>query len=274
MRFFSNLGTLVLDDNQITAHTKFPKLPKLYYLWVNKNKIDNLSIFIDKLVFACPELRHLSLLGNDACPNYMNGGTPKQYRDYRLYVISRLKKIDYIDASAVTHEERTASQSLYGSLPLNTTDNLKTQNEIDEEKLKKILDLENQRSKKIEQFVLSEKDARRKKRRNKIKQVGDSDRLSDVQIKEPRTHDDDVNEESIDSGSTIANIEEPLIESRNLELDNEDNETDEVTTKSTEPPPNNFHNDLMAHILKRGQMTNPKDEEESEDSLECKVQAY
>jgi Leucine-rich repeat (LRR) protein len=80
---FIHLELLVLDSNRITDHTKIPRMEKLHTLWVNKNHIANLAIFIDKLVEFAPNLKFLSMLNNDACPNYFNGGTLKQYTDYR-----------------------------------------------------------------------------------------------------------------------------------------------------------------------------------------------
>jgi hypothetical protein len=65
-----------------------------------------------------PDLNHLSMLNNDACPNYFNGGTLKQYRglnqrytqliisDYRLYVINRLQSLAILDDQPVTEEEK------------------------------------------------------------------------------------------------------------------------------------------------------------------------
>jgi hypothetical protein len=80
---FLQLEVLVLDSNKITDHTKLPRMEKLHTLWVNRNQITNLAIFIDKLVEFTPNLKFLSMLGNDACPNYFNGGSLKQYKDYR-----------------------------------------------------------------------------------------------------------------------------------------------------------------------------------------------
>ena len=83
LRDFVKLETLVLDGNKLTSHSKIPRLPALKTLWVNKNRIGNLSIFIDQLVEAVPNLRYLSMMNNDACPNFFNGGSLKQYQDYR-----------------------------------------------------------------------------------------------------------------------------------------------------------------------------------------------
>lgn len=92
---FPRLELVVLDSNRISSDTKFPRLPTLHTLWLNKNKvrlygiamralqIENLAVLVDKLVASTPNLRHLSLLQNEACPNYFTGGTAGQYRDYR-----------------------------------------------------------------------------------------------------------------------------------------------------------------------------------------------
>jgi microcompartment protein CcmK/EutM len=116
IRQFTKLETLVLDSNEITSHTKFPPLPSLRTLWVNRNKITNLAAFISQLVASVPNLRYLSMLNNTACPNYLNGGSLKQYRDYRLYVISRLRNLDTLDDKPVTDEEKSEAVRLYGGL--------------------------------------------------------------------------------------------------------------------------------------------------------------
>lgn len=87
-----DLEELILDDNKITSHTKFPHMPKLQNLWVNRNQINSLTFFIDKLEASCPSLIMLSMLNNEACPNYFNSGTPAQYQDYRFVKIIKTKK--------------------------------------------------------------------------------------------------------------------------------------------------------------------------------------
>jgi len=116
LRDFVHMHTLILDNNHITSGTKFPKLPNLRTLWVNKNNITNLSIFIDSLVASTPGLHYLSMLGNEACPNYFNGGSLKQYQDYRKYVVSRLRSLTQLDSEPVTEEERREALRLYGDL--------------------------------------------------------------------------------------------------------------------------------------------------------------
>lgn len=89
LRDLVGLEELILDDNKITSHTKFPSLPKLQNLWVNRNGITSLTFFIDKIVASYPDLIMLSMLNNEACPNYFNSGTPAEYQDYRCGLKSR-----------------------------------------------------------------------------------------------------------------------------------------------------------------------------------------
>jgi len=117
LKGFIKLQTLVLDNNEITSHSKIPNLPELHTLWVNKNKISNLSLFIEKVAIACPNLRFLSMLNNEACPNYFNSGTLKQYQDYRQFVISRLKNIKTLDSEEIASQEVNKASEVYGVLP-------------------------------------------------------------------------------------------------------------------------------------------------------------
>lgn len=112
---FSNLETLILDKNQIQSKFLIPCMEKLKTLWVNHNNIQNLVVFIENLQMFCPNLRYLSMLNNKAAPSYFNGGSLIEYNDFRLYVISRLKKLENIDANEITAEERMQSQAIYGT---------------------------------------------------------------------------------------------------------------------------------------------------------------
>ena len=73
-------------------------------------------MFVDKLVSATPNLRYLSMLGNEACPNFLNNGTLAQYNDYRKYTIHRLRTLTQLDADPVTEKERAEAVRLYGAL--------------------------------------------------------------------------------------------------------------------------------------------------------------
>jgi len=149
LRDLVDLEELILDDNKITSHTKFPPLQKLQNLWVNRNQITSLTFFIDKLVASCPNLIMLSMLNNEACPNYFNSGTPTQYQDYRCgrntgfkfsarlvstltldmalfrlclryYVIHRLTKLQALDSTPVSPTERSEAHKKYADLSSTT----------------------------------------------------------------------------------------------------------------------------------------------------------
>ena len=55
------------------------------------------------------------MINNKAAPSYFNGGTLVEYNDYRLFVISKLTKLQMLDHKAITPEERMQSQAVYGT---------------------------------------------------------------------------------------------------------------------------------------------------------------
>lgn len=110
---FKHLEILILDSNLMTNKTKFFNLKRLKTLSVNKNELENLPQFMNTVQRCFPNLQHLSCLGSPLCPNYLNGGKPSQYEDYRLYVISRLPHLRSLDHQEVSSEEKQKSQHRY-----------------------------------------------------------------------------------------------------------------------------------------------------------------
>ena len=55
------------------------------------------------------------MINNKAAPSYFNGGSLVEYNDYRLYVISKLNKLQMMDHKVITPEERVQSQAVYGT---------------------------------------------------------------------------------------------------------------------------------------------------------------
>lgn len=106
----NKLVTLVLDNNHIDSDIQPPTLPHLRTLSVNGNHIDNLEVFIETVKRCFPALRALSMLNNRACP-YFSTMTHRYY-NYRLFVLSVLPWLNYLDSTAVTHEERLHAQSI------------------------------------------------------------------------------------------------------------------------------------------------------------------
>jgi len=113
---FTRCENLILDDNELSSHQSYPYLPSVLTLWVNSNQIDNISIFLDKITPFFPNIKELSMLKNSCCPNYFNGGSPSSYKDHRLYVISRIPKLQVLHNEAVTEDERKEAYELYGKL--------------------------------------------------------------------------------------------------------------------------------------------------------------
>ncbi|XP_069137018.1 leucine-rich melanocyte differentiation-associated protein-like [Argopecten irradians] len=111
---YPHLKTLILDHNHIGSHVKIPSMNKLHTLWLNHNKISNLSTFVATLVKSCPNLRYLSMMNNEAAPSFFNGGTFQQYIDYRYFVISRLQKLDALDDKIIQENERAEAERIYG----------------------------------------------------------------------------------------------------------------------------------------------------------------
>eukprot|EP01121_Diplochlamys_sp_Union-15-3_P005057 TRINITY_DN1530_c0_g2_i1.p1 TRINITY_DN1530_c0_g2~~TRINITY_DN1530_c0_g2_i1.p1 ORF type:complete len:192 (+),score=60.83 TRINITY_DN1530_c0_g2_i1:241-816(+) len=115
------------------------------------------------------------MLYNTACPNYFNGGTPSQYRDYRLYVISRLRKLKTLDSSDVTEEEQKEADRVYSKLKERAvTEGVSEQQKLIEEK--KLRELE----KKKRKAKLREKEKRRLMRQKRKAQEKTSASTSSV----------------------------------------------------------------------------------------------
>ncbi|EGG14598.1 hypothetical protein DFA_10856 [Cavenderia fasciculata] len=107
----TKLSTLVLDNNQLGSKNDFPSLPSLNILSVNNNNIDDLKVFIDSIKDKFPNLTHLSLLKNPACPSYYVSGTDySDYQKYRYYVLFHLKNLKFLDISPVMADEVKEAQ--------------------------------------------------------------------------------------------------------------------------------------------------------------------
>ncbi|XP_056113800.1 uncharacterized protein LOC130090450 [Rhinichthys klamathensis goyatoka] len=107
------LSTLILDCNNYNAHVKFPYMPSLTTLWINKNKISNLPIVVEEISCKFPNIKILSMMNNEAAPSYFNGGSRTQYIDYRQYVISQISSLEVLDDTEVQVKERELAQKTY-----------------------------------------------------------------------------------------------------------------------------------------------------------------
>ncbi|CAI8021781.1 Leucine-rich melanocyte differentiation-associated protein [Geodia barretti] len=106
---FSCLEELVLDNNELTdSSLALPLLPRLHTLTLNKNQIRDIDRLLATLTKACPNLKYLSLLGNQACPNELlgSGHDDEDYQRYRYFVIHKLPGLTFLDSRAVSGGER------------------------------------------------------------------------------------------------------------------------------------------------------------------------
>ncbi|XP_036968673.1 leucine-rich repeat-containing protein 72 [Acanthopagrus latus] len=107
------LSTLILDCNNYTSHIKFPYMPSVTALCINKNKINNLPVFVEEIRRKFPNIKILSMMNNEAAPSYFNGGSLTQYKDYRQYVISQIPGLEILDDTEVLEKERAQARKTY-----------------------------------------------------------------------------------------------------------------------------------------------------------------
>lgn len=101
------LEEIILDKNWLNSVEGLPLLPRLTTLWLNNNKITDIEPVLDHLEKHVPNLSYLSVLRNPCTPDaYFGEGEMESYARYRLYVIYRLKKLQFLDSTPVTIEER------------------------------------------------------------------------------------------------------------------------------------------------------------------------
>ena len=108
---FPQLESLVADSNEVhEAGLEDVVRPQLTTLSVNGNQIADLAVFLADVGRAFPALTFLSMLKNPCCPNFFTGKDQEDYRRYRLYVISVLPGLRFLDSTRVTDEERAEAE--------------------------------------------------------------------------------------------------------------------------------------------------------------------
>ncbi|XP_048827498.1 uncharacterized protein LOC125705149 isoform X2 [Brienomyrus brachyistius] len=81
------LATLILDCNNYNAHVKFPYLPSITTVCINRNRISNLPIFIEEVRRKFPNIRQ--------------------------YVISQIPTLEVLDDTEVQRAERLQAKKTY-----------------------------------------------------------------------------------------------------------------------------------------------------------------
>eukprot|EP00762_Andalucia_godoyi_P001698 ANDGO_07103.mRNA.1 leucine-rich repeat-containing protein C10 len=102
----STLTHLILDSNEITETTlsTLPALPRLDTLWLNRNKLSDLTCIVESLKSKCPRLRYLSLLFNPCCP-FLDPDAADEYARCRIFILYNMPSIQFLDASEVLPSE-------------------------------------------------------------------------------------------------------------------------------------------------------------------------
>jgi len=105
------LEVLVLDKNNIETLDGWPVMKNVTTLWLNNNKISDNTAMMDFLSKTFPNLAYLSMMKNPACPNmYFSDGEAEAYQRYRYYIIHRLKKLKFLDATPIDANERKEAE--------------------------------------------------------------------------------------------------------------------------------------------------------------------
>jgi hypothetical protein len=115
----SKLHTLIADNNRLSATSSLPYLPTLKTFSVNFNVISSLELFLDNVEASFPNLTYLSLINNEACPYFSK--LSHHYYNYRIYVISRLPNLLYLDSSSITPEEQRHASCISSSTSHSST---------------------------------------------------------------------------------------------------------------------------------------------------------
>ncbi|XP_015927086.1 leucine-rich melanocyte differentiation-associated protein [Parasteatoda tepidariorum] len=133
LRSMTQLQTLILDHNLIVSTTLFPKLLNLKVLSLNYNLISDIQLFIPPLARACPNIQHLSLMGNLASVSSVAPTSEKEQEEYRNFVVSHFEHLQHLDDQPVSTLERVRNEKRELTLKekfLNEISDIKTACEI------------------------------------------------------------------------------------------------------------------------------------------------
>ncbi|XP_043239917.1 leucine-rich melanocyte differentiation-associated protein-like isoform X2 [Amphibalanus amphitrite] len=113
---FERLATLVLDHNRLISHSLPPPMPHLTTLWINHNKIKDLQPFLRALRYNCPNIRHLSMIGNPSVPSLVGGSSRGDLYRYRIMVLTYFPRLASLDQQRVEAWERPDSDTLWAKV--------------------------------------------------------------------------------------------------------------------------------------------------------------
>ena len=106
---------IILDNNQLTDDIVVQKNFSLRTLTLNNNNFKQLPKLLHQLADNTPNLRYLSLLGNECCPDQlsaMGGEEEEDYQRYRYYVLFHLPNLKFLDSRRVSEDELNEAQRI------------------------------------------------------------------------------------------------------------------------------------------------------------------
>eukprot|EP01125_Pyxidicula_operculata_P013591 TRINITY_DN4506_c1_g2_i1.p1 TRINITY_DN4506_c1_g2~~TRINITY_DN4506_c1_g2_i1.p1 ORF type:complete len:919 (-),score=254.25 TRINITY_DN4506_c1_g2_i1:155-2911(-) len=119
---FYSLEVLILDNNKITSQdSQFPILSNLQHLSITANLISDITLFLDEIEHSLPKIKRLNTVGNECCPYFSQRA--HHYYNYRIYIISRLRSLEYLDFSPATDEEKKHASCIIEPNQNGTTNN-------------------------------------------------------------------------------------------------------------------------------------------------------
>ncbi|XP_037923440.1 leucine-rich melanocyte differentiation-associated protein isoform X1 [Hermetia illucens] len=109
LRLMPCLETLILDNNAITDdvllnfNSDGNSLETVKILSINNNKLENLTLILLILASEFPNLEHLSLLGNPACPDGLspNKSSSDSYDSYKRQVSHSFRHLKFLDSCEI-----------------------------------------------------------------------------------------------------------------------------------------------------------------------------
>ncbi|XP_060895868.1 leucine-rich melanocyte differentiation-associated protein isoform X3 [Labrus mixtus] len=113
LKMFTELEELVVDNNLLGNDLRFPRLPNLHTLTLNKNQLTDIEALLEHLADVTPSLEYLSLLGNEACPNQLVSLDKDEddYQRYRYFVLHKMPQLKFLDTRKVTRKEVMEAQA-------------------------------------------------------------------------------------------------------------------------------------------------------------------
>lgn len=111
LKSFNKLESLVLDKNRQMDPNTIPQMKSLEILWLNGCNISDISKWVEVIRVRCPKLKCLSMINNPGARSLVNLCTSKENEEYRSFITSRLKNLNYLDEAEVVKSSGLARNS-------------------------------------------------------------------------------------------------------------------------------------------------------------------